>query len=132
MAVTEAVENYLEAILILSHQQPDVHAIDICNHLGFSRPTISVAIRHMQKQGLLLVTDENHIFLTEKGKEVAESVYEKHTIISELLKCLGVSEKIALEDACRIEHDLSEETFECIKKCYIKMKTTSECPCSIK
>ena len=118
MAVTEAVENYLETILMLSRKQPDVHAVDICNHLGYSRPTLSVAIKQMKEDGLITVSGENHISLTEAGRMVAEKVYERHGIISKLLMALGVSEETALSDACKIEHDLSDETFECIKKHY--------------
>lgn len=118
MAVTEAVENYLETILMLSRKQPDVHAVDICNHLGYSRPTLSVAIKQMKEDGLITVSGENHISLTEAGRMVAEKVYERHGIISKMLMALGVSEETALSDACKIEHDLSDETFECIKKHY--------------
>ena len=124
MAVTEAVENYLETILMLSRKQPDVHAVDICNHLGYSRPTLSVAIKQMKEEGLITVSGENHISLTEAGRMVAEKVYERHGVISKLLISLGVSEETALSDACKIEHDLSDETFECIKNHYIKYLNT--------
>lgn len=122
MAVTEAVENYLEAILVLSRKQPDVHAIDVCNYLGYSRPTISVAIRQMKENGLITVSGENHISLTEQGLKVAESIYERHRIISALLIEIGVSSEKALEDACKIEHDLSEESFMRIKEYYKKIR----------
>ncbi|MEA4972619.1 MAG: metal-dependent transcriptional regulator [Candidatus Metalachnospira sp.] len=122
MAVTEAVENYLEAILVLSRKQPDVHAIDVCNYLGYSRPTISVAIKQMKENGLITVSGENHISLTELGLSVAESIYERHSVISELLMEIGVSNETALEDACKIEHDLSVESFIKIKECYNKIK----------
>ena len=116
MAVTEAVENYLEAILVLKRKQPDVHAIDICNYINYSRPTVSVALKQMKDKGFILVNGENHISLTDEGLEVAERVYERHTILSKMLVSIGVSEATALEDACKIEHDLSDETFQCIKK----------------
>ena len=122
MSVTEAVENYLEAILILSYKQPDVHAVDICNHLGFSRPTLSVAIKQMKEDGLIYVNGENHIFLTAKGRRVAEGVYERHNVIASVLMDIGVSEETAYADACRIEHDLSDETFKCIKESYFNHK----------
>lgn len=122
MAVTEAVENYLEAILVLSRKQPDVHAIDVCNYLGYSRPTISVAIRQMKENGLITVNGENHIALTEHGLNVAESVYERHKVISALLMEIGVSSQTAMEDACKIEHDLSSESFLRIKEYYNKIK----------
>lgn len=123
MAVTEAVENYLETILILSKLQPDVHAIDICSYLGYSRPTVSVILKKMKEQGLVCVDNDNHITLTVKGKEVAEHVYERHNIISELLMKLGVSKETALEDACKLEHDLSDETFNALKAYYNKVNT---------
>ena len=116
MAVTEAVENYLEAILVLKRKQPDVHAIYICNYFNYSRPTVSVALKQMKDKGFILVNGENHISLTDEGLEVAERIYERHTILSKMLVSLGVSEATALEDACKIEHDLSDETFQCIKK----------------
>ncbi len=123
MAVTEAVENYLETILILSKLQPDVHAIDICSYLGYSRPTVSVILKKMKEQGLVCVDNDNHITLTARGKEVAEHVYERHNIISELLMKLGVSKETALEDACKLEHDLSDETFNALKAYYNKINT---------
>ena len=116
MAVTEAVENYLEAILVLKRKQPDVHAIDICNYFNYPRPTVSVALKQMKDKGFILVNGENHISLTDEGLEVAERIYERHTILSKMLVSIGVSEATALEDACKIEHDLSDETFRCIKK----------------
>lgn len=126
MAVTKAVENYLETILILSKKQPDVHAVDVCNHLGYSRPTLSVAIKQMKEEGLILVNGENHITLTKKGLAVAEKIYERHKIVSSLLIELGVSEEIALLDACKIEHDLSDETFDRIKEHYFRIKNRNK------
>ncbi len=114
--VSEAVENYLETILILSKKKPDLHAIDICDELGYSRPTVSVVVKQMKGNGLITVDELNHIALTEKGREIAESIYERHNIISEFFMAIGVSRETALEDACKIEHDISNETFECIKK----------------
>ncbi|MCD8036468.1 MAG: metal-dependent transcriptional regulator [Clostridiales bacterium] len=122
MAVTEAVENYLEAILVLSYRQPDVHAVDVCNYLGYSRPTLSVAIKQMRENGLITVSGENHIFLTESGKEVAEKIYERHNVIAAMLIQIGVSEEVAYADACKIEHDLSNETFAKLKEHYSKFK----------
>ncbi len=121
MAVTEAVENYLETILILSKLQPDVHAIDICSYLGYSRPTVSVILKKMKDQDLVKVDSDNHITLTEKGREVAEHVYERHNVISELLMKLGVSKETALEDACKLEHDLSDESFNALKEYFKKI-----------
>ncbi|MDD6097825.1 MAG: metal-dependent transcriptional regulator [Oscillospiraceae bacterium] len=115
MAITEAVENYLETILILSKDQPNLHAIDICSYLGYSRPTVSIILKKMKDDGLVTVDDDNHITLTETGKAVAEQIYERHKLLSELLIHIGVSKETALKDACKIEHDISEETFEALK-----------------
>ena len=116
MAITEAVENYLETILILSKDQPNLHAIDICSYLGYSRPTVSIILKKMKDDGLVTVDDDNHITLTETGKAVAEQIYERHKLLSELLIHIGVSKETALKDACKIEHDISDETFEALKK----------------
>lgn len=121
MPVTEAVENYLETILILSHKQPDVHAIDICSYLGYSRPTVSIVLKKMKNNGLVLVDDDNHITLTEKGRDVAEHIYDRHNILSEFFMLLGVSHDNAVEDACKIEHDLSDETYSLLKAHYFKL-----------
>lgn len=115
MAITEAIENYLETILILSAEKSDVHAADICAHLGYSRPTVSVVVKNMKTDSLITVDEENHIKLTKKGLNIANSMYERHKIIAKMLVSLGVSEKTALDDACKIEHDISDETFLCIK-----------------
>lgn len=116
MAITEAVENYLETILILSGKQPNIHAIDICSYLGYSRPTVSIILKKMKDDGLVTVDDDNHIALTEAGKAVAEHIYERHNLLSQLLMHIGVSKETAMRDACKIEHDISDETFEALKK----------------
>ena len=103
MAVSEAIENYLETIYILSEQQNEVHAIDVCSYLSYSRPTVSI-------------DEDNHIHLTEEGRAIATHIYERHTILSQLLMSLGVTKETALHDACKIEHDLSDETFDAIKR----------------
>lgn len=116
MAVSEAIENYLETIYILSRQQNEVHAIDICTYLSYSRPTVSIVLRQMRENGLVTVNEDNHIHLTEEGLAIASRIYERHTVLSELLMSLGVRQETALRDACKIEHDLSDETFEAIKR----------------
>lgn len=126
MPITEAVENYLETILILSKKQPDVHAIDICSYLGYSRPTVSIVLKKMKESGLVLVDDDNHITLTPEGRGVAEHIYDRHNILSELFIMLGVSRNHAIEDACKIEHDLSDETYSVLKSHYLKLKHTGE------
>ena len=116
MAVSEAIENYLETIYILSQHQNEVHAIDICSYLSYSRPTVSIVLRQMREHGLVTVNEENHIFLTEEGLSIAMHMYERHELLTRMLMLLGVSRETALRDACKIEHDLSEETFEAIKR----------------
>ena len=125
MAVSEAIENYLETIYILSQQQNEVHAIDVCSYLSYSRPTVSIVLRQMRENGLVNVDEDNHIHLTEEGKRIATHIYERHTILSQLfmliskwLVKLGIDPETAEEEACKIEHDLSDETFEAIKKHY--------------
>ena len=122
MAVSEAIQNYLETIHILSLKQNEVHAVDICNHLSYSRPTVSIVLRQMRENGLVTVDDLNHIHLTQEGQRIATSLYERHTVISELLLALGVSRENALEDACKIEHDLSEETYLALKAHLLRLK----------
>ena len=116
MNITEAVENYLETIFVLSKVKSDVHAIDICTELGFSRPTVSEMLKQLKNNNFIIVDDQNHITLTEEGKKVAVDIYERHIVISKLLMSIGVDKDIAYEDACKIEHDISDSTFECIKK----------------
>lgn len=116
MAVSEAIENYLETIYILSQRQSEVHAIDICSYLSYSRPTVSIVLRQMREHGLVTVNAENHIYLTKEGQRIAERIYERHEVLTQMLTMLGVNHEIALRDACKIEHDLSDETFAAIKQ----------------
>ncbi len=126
MAITEAVENYLETILILSKAQPDVHAIDICSYLGYSRPTVSIILKKMKDEGLVNVNTDNHITLTDEGKKIAERIFERHNLLSSFFIYLGVKKDQALEDACKIEHDLSQETYDLLKKHYEKLTENSD------
>ena len=116
MAVSEAIENYLETIHILSLKQNEVHAVDVCSYLGYSRPTVSIVLRQMRASGLVTVDDDNHIHLTEEGLSIATAIYERHTTLTQLFISLGVTPEIARRDACKIEHDLSEETFQALKQ----------------
>lgn len=115
MSVSEAMENYLETIYILSRRQSEVHAADICAYLDYSRPTVSVVVRQLRDQGYLDINHENHITLTDAGREIAERMYERHNMLAEMLMALGVSEKTAFQDACKVEHDLSKESFDRIR-----------------
>lgn len=115
MAIHESGENYLEQILMLSKTMDKVRAVDLSQALGFSRPTVSVMLRELRENGFVAVSREGGIALTAAGLAVATRMYERHCIVSEVLMTLGVSREVALEDACRIEHDLSEETVACLR-----------------
>lgn len=112
----ESVQDYLETILILSKQNPVVRSIDIANELSYSKPSVSVAMKNLRTREYITVSEEGHIELTDEGRAIAEAVYERHTLIHDWLVALGVSSEVAAEDACKIEHDISAESFEAIKK----------------
>ena len=116
MKIQESAENYLETILILQKRKGTVRAIDIVNELDFSKPSVSVAMKNLRTNGYVEVSPEGHITLTEKGHEIAATMYERHTLISQWLIALGVTPETAVEDACRMEHVISAESFEAIKK----------------
>lgn len=120
MRITEATENYMEAILVLGQQNGVVRAVDIANYMGFSKPTISQYMKQYVQQGLVSIGGDGHITLTEEGMKVAQATFEKHRVISAIFIAMGVSEDVALEDACKVEHDLSDETFQCMKNYYFK------------
>ncbi len=111
----ESIEDYLETILFLQKKLGQVRSIDIANEMNFSKPSVSVAMKNLREKGYITVTEAGHIILTESGKRQAEDVLEKHTILSNWLINLGVDKEIALEDACRMEHDISDESFAAIK-----------------
>lgn len=116
MKVHESAENYLETILILSQKNGNVRSIDIANELAFSKPSVSVAMKNLRNAGHILVDQDGYITLTKSGRQIAETIYERHMLISDWFIQLGVSEKTAREDACRIEHVISAESFDAIKK----------------
>ena len=115
MHPNESREDYLEAILILSNEKEEIHAIDLCNQLGFSKPSVSIALKKLISDGTIYIDESHHIHLTESGLKIANNVFERHVILKEAFISLGISEDIAIEDACRVEHDLSDESFEAIK-----------------
>lgn len=115
MQIRESAEMYLETILVLSKKGP-VRSIDIAKEMNFSRPSVSVTVHNLEKENYIHIEDDGTISLEEKGREIAECIYERHTVLSALLESIGVSKETASEDACKIEHDISVETFECIKK----------------
>ena len=116
MKIQESAENYLETIHILSKRIGKVRSIDIVNELEFSKPSVSRAIGLLKSGGYVTVNKEGHLNLTEEGRAVAENIYEKHTLLTQFLVNLGVSEETAVEDACKMEHIISDESFEAIKK----------------
>ena len=116
MVVNESSENYLETILVLSKRNPVVRSVDIAEELGFKKSSVSVAMKNLREKENITVTKEGYIYLTDSGRAIAEMIYERHQLISSCLMKLGVSEKTAVEDACRIEHVISKESFEAMKK----------------
>lgn len=115
MQSNESSENYLETILILSKKLPVVRSVDIANELGYKKSSVSVAMKHLREKNHITVTDAGFIYLTSEGLNIAEMIYERHEMISGFLEKLGVPEKIAAEDACRIEHVISAESFSALK-----------------
>ena len=118
MVIHEASENYLEAILMLREKQAQVRSVDICNLLGFAKSTISVAMKKLKENGYVRIDQSGYITLTEIGEAIAAKIYERHVLIAKLFVFLGVDEDTALKDACRIEHDISEESFQALKGLY--------------
>jgi Mn-dependent DtxR family transcriptional regulator len=116
MQVNESAENYLETILILSRRLPVVRSVDISNELGFKKSSVSIAMKNLREKGHITVTDAGFIYLTDSGREIAETIYERHELISAFLSSLGVPASVAAEDACRIEHVISAESFAALKQ----------------
>ena len=116
MELSESREMYLETILILSKTSSSVHAVDICEHMNFSRPSVSRALKHLNEDGYINISRNKQITLTEAGMEIAESMYERHKLLTAMLIGLGVDPETAREDACKLEHDLSQKSFEAIRE----------------
>ena len=116
MKIHESAENYLEAILILNRRNGDVHAIDIAAELNFSKPSVSIAMKKLRENGYVEINEMGHITLTPSGQEIAERIYERHTFLSAWLSSLGVDPMVAAEDACRMEHVISAESFDAIRR----------------
>ena len=119
MKIQQSAEDYLETILVLSRKKSQIRSIDIVNELGYSKPSVSVAMKNLRENGYIHM-DDGYITLTEKGMEIAQTMYERHTVLSQWLISLGVDEKIAVEDACRMEHTMSTESFTAIKNFIIQ------------
>lgn len=118
MSLFESGENYLEAILMLKESQDSVHAIDIVSKLGLSKPSVSIALKKLKDSGYITIDHNNHIHLTDTGLEIANKIYERHKILTDILIKLGVNKDLAEDDACKLEHDLSDESWEKIKNYY--------------
>ncbi len=116
MTIHESAENYLETILILSKALPVVRSVDIANELGFKKSSVSVAMKNLRQNGYITVTGAGFIYLTDSGQEIASRIYERHEFFSQWLKRLGIDEKTATEDACKMEHYMSAASFAAIKK----------------
>lgn len=119
--IYESGEMYLETILILSKTLSEVHAVDISAEMGISKPSVSRALGRLKDENCLIIDASGRIAFTEKGRSIAEKIYERHQVLTKMLVSLGVNEAAAAEDACKIEHDLSDETFEKIKEHFTKM-----------
>ena len=115
MAMQESGEMYLETIYILSQKLPNVRAIDVGEYMGYSKPSVSRAIGLLKRDGFAVTDNQGYIKLTEAGEEKAKHIYERHTLLTKMFTALGVDEKTAAEDACRIEHYMSDKTFDAIK-----------------
>ena len=120
MQLQESGQMYLETILILSKKSNSVRSIDISQYMSFSKPSVSRAVNLLKDGGYILISKEGYITLTALGREIAEKIYERHTILTKCLIALGVSVETAAEDACKIEHDISDESFSAIKRHIIK------------
>ena len=118
----ESTENYLEAILMLSEKLPVVRAVDIANELDFKKSSVSIAMKNLREKKYITVTDAGYIYLTEEGREIAERIYERHTVLKDFFISLGVDAEVAQEDACRIEHFISNESFEALRDKVINKK----------
>ena len=126
MNLQESGEMYLETILVLREKKPYVRSIDICEHMSFSKPSVSRAVGLLKSGGYILVDNDGHITLTDAGFEVAHKIYMRHKVLTEFLTGIGVTPETASEDACKIEHDLSDESYRCIKSYYEKIKSSEK------
>ena len=116
MSLHSSGEMYLESIYVLRERLDGVHAIDVSEYMGFSKPSVSRALKLLKNEGYIDIDGFDHITLTLAGEEIAKKIFERHTLLTKVLIDLGVDKKTATEDACKIEHDISDKTFEAIKK----------------
>ena len=125
MNIHASAEDYLETILILCERIGNVRSVDIANELNFTKPSVSIAMKNLRENGYILVSGEGYITLTEKGKEIADKIYDRHTTLAAWLESLGVDPVIAAQDACRIEHVISPESFAAVKKLLLSQKSNT-------
>jgi len=121
MEIRASAEDYLETILVLKQKKGKVRSIDIVNHMHFSKPTISIKMKQFRDNGYITIDDERCIHLTEKGEAIASRIHERHTILTKVLIAIGVEAQQAYDDACKVEHNISDETFGCIKAFYMRI-----------
>lgn len=123
MQIYESAEDYLETILVLGKRKGNVRSVDIANELNYKRSSVSVAMKNLRNEDYIEVSEAGYITLTDKGARIAKSIYSRHTMLTEILESIGVNSEIAEKDACKIEHDLSSETIEALKKVHRQLKT---------
>jgi len=131
MKIQASSENYLEAILVLGKKNGNVRAIDIANYMGFSKPTVSIAMKRLRENGYVDIDTSRNINLTQMGADIANSMHERHMLIANLLIMAGVDEETAFEDACKIEHCISDKSFDCLKVFYTGQALQTNC-CLVK
>lgn len=117
----ESLEDYLETILILSDRLPAVRSIDVANEMNFSKPSVSVAMKNLKNRGYITVSEDGHLLLTDEGHKIAKCIYERHTLLTDWLIHLGVDPNVAAGDACKMEHDITSESYEAMKKCILSI-----------
>lgn len=122
MHLQESGEMYLESILVLSKRKPVVRSLDVAIYMGYTKPSVSRAVGLLKNGGYITVDRDGYLHLTEEGQRIAQTIYERHTVLSECLKSLGVDEETAVEDACKIEHDISEKSFAALKEHLARMR----------
>ena len=122
----ESIEDYLETILILNRRLPAVRSIDVANELNFSKPSVSVAMKNLKAHRYITVSEEGYILLTNEGRELAENIYERPTLLTDWLVHLGGDPQIAASDACKMEHDITPESYEAMKKCILSLLKTDK------
>ena len=124
--IQESGEMYLETILILSKKLPHVRSIDVANHMNYSKPSVSRGVGILKEDGHVIMDDSGFLILTDSGKAIAEKIYERHLVLTDLLERIGVEPETAAADACRVEHVISDETFAKLKDCQAEMNKKSE------